>query len=106
MPRRKISAVPVDYDEVPELTAEDMKQFRPAEEVLPPELLAVLPKRKPGERGPGKKGPAKVPISVRVEPELARRIKAAGSKRLTAVLSRAFGSGPTTAKKRTARRAR
>ena len=33
--------------EVRELTREDMKRFRPAAEVLPQELLAVLPKRKP-----------------------------------------------------------
>jgi hypothetical protein len=37
--------------EVRELTREDMKRFRPAAEVLPQELLAVLPKRKPGQRG-------------------------------------------------------
>ena len=103
MARRKLGAVfPDDYDEVPELTAEDMIRFRPAEEVLPAELVAILPKRKPGQRGPGKKGPAKVPISVRVEPELARRIKAAGKTQLFAVLSRAYGSPAP--RKRTAKR--
>jgi len=35
--------------EVRELTKADMKRFRPAADVLPPELLAVLPKRKPGQ---------------------------------------------------------
>jgi len=38
--------------EVRELTREDVKRFRPAAEVLPQALLAVLPKRKPGQRGP------------------------------------------------------
>ena len=40
--------------EVRELTLEDMRAMRPAAEVLPPELLAILPKRKIGQRGPAK----------------------------------------------------
>ena len=38
----------------PEWTREDFKRARPAAEVLPPDLLAVLPKRKRGGRGPQK----------------------------------------------------
>ena len=34
--------------EVGDLTGEDMARFRPAAEALPPELVAVLPNRKPG----------------------------------------------------------
>ena len=50
--------------EVLELTREDLKRFRPAAEVLPQELLAVLPKRKPGQRG-AQKRPKKVPVTIR-----------------------------------------
>ena len=50
--------------EVRELTKEDVKRFRPASEVLPQELLAVLPKRKPGQRG-AQKRPTKEPVTVR-----------------------------------------
>lgn len=41
--------------EVRELTREDIKRFKPAAGVLPRELLAVLPKRKPRqlEQGSG-----------------------------------------------------
>jgi uncharacterized protein (DUF4415 family) len=37
--------------EVRGLTRNDIKKFRPASEVLPQELISVLPKRKPGQRG-------------------------------------------------------
>ena len=50
--------------EVRELTKEDMERFRPASEVLPRELLAVLPKRKQGQRGV-QKMPTKEPVTVR-----------------------------------------
>jgi uncharacterized protein (DUF4415 family) len=50
--------------EVRELTREDMNRFRPATEVLPKELLAVLPKRKPGQRGV-QKMPKKESVTVR-----------------------------------------
>lgn len=37
--------------EVRDLNVEDIKQFKCAAEVLPPELLAVLSKRRTGQRG-------------------------------------------------------
>lgn len=37
--------------EVRSLTRDDIKKFRPAAEVLPKNLLNVLPKRKQGQRG-------------------------------------------------------
>jgi len=37
--------------EVRELTTEEIRAMRPAREVLPPELYAILPKRRPGQRG-------------------------------------------------------
>ena len=45
-----------DYEgEIRELTTEDFKHMRPANEILPKELLAVLPKRvRPSESNPKK----------------------------------------------------
>jgi len=63
--------------EVRELSREDMKHFRPAAEVLPQELLAVLPKRKPGQRG-AQKMPTKEPVIVSGS---SRRSSAAGRSR-------------------------
>lgn len=37
--------------EVRELTCEDIRAMRPAAQVLPPELLSILPKRKPSRKG-------------------------------------------------------
>jgi len=56
--------LPDKSGEVRELTREDMKRFRPADEVLPPQLLAALPKRKPGQRG-AQKRPTKEPVTIR-----------------------------------------
>jgi uncharacterized protein (DUF4415 family) len=63
--------------EVRELTREDIRAMRPAVEVLPPELLAVLPKRKPGQRGP-QRTPVKKKISLRVDAEVLAYYKATG----------------------------
>jgi len=51
--------------------------MRPAAEVLPPELLAILPKRKPGQRGP-QRAPVKKKISLRVDAEVLAHYKATG----------------------------
>lgn len=37
--------------EVRQLNKDDIARMRPARDVLPAELLAVLPKRRPGQRG-------------------------------------------------------
>ena len=63
--------------EVGELTLEDIRAMRPAREVLPPELVAILPKRRPGQRGP-QKSPRKVPVNVRLSPEVVAEFKATG----------------------------
>ena len=63
--------------EVRELTREDMRQFKPAAEVLPPDLLAVLPKRRPGQRGL-QKAPVKVPTTIRFDTDLLAAFKATG----------------------------
>jgi uncharacterized protein (DUF4415 family) len=50
----------------PELTAEEIRAMRPAAEVLPPELVSILPKRKRGERGP-QKTPVKQQVTLRLD---------------------------------------
>jgi uncharacterized protein (DUF4415 family) len=61
--------------EVRELTREDMAALRPAEEVLPQSLAALL--RRPGQRGPGRK-PPKVALSLRLSPEVVAHFRATG----------------------------
>lgn len=65
--------------EVRELTAEDMRLFRPASEVLPPDLLASLValKKQRGERGP-QKSPTKVPTTIRFDADVLAALKASG----------------------------
>ncbi len=55
--------------EVRELTRDDMREMRSSAEVLPPELVAVLPARRPGSRGPQQR-PTKVSVTVRYSPEV------------------------------------
>lgn len=63
--------------EVRELTQSDIEGFRPAHETLPPELVAVLPKRKPGQRGP-QKGPTKDQVTLRLDHDVVEHFKAGG----------------------------
>jgi uncharacterized protein (DUF4415 family) len=68
-----------DDDEVRELTAADMRLFRPAAEVLPPDLLAglIALKKQRGERGP-QKAPTKVPTTIRFDADVLAALKASG----------------------------
>jgi uncharacterized protein (DUF4415 family) len=52
--------------EVRQLTRADIAKMRPARDVLPAELLAVLPKRRPGQRG-SQKTPTKKQITLRLD---------------------------------------
>lgn len=54
--------------EVRPLTLEDIKKFKPAKEVLTEELLSVLPKRKPGQRGK-QIHPKKEQVTLRLDKE-------------------------------------
>lgn len=63
--------------EVRELTREDFRAMRPAAEVLPPELVAILPKRKPGQRG-AQRAPVKMQISLRLDKNVVTSYKATG----------------------------
>ena len=58
--------------EVRELTAADMKRFRPAKEALPKTLLAKL-----NVRGPQKE-PTKERITIRLSPEVVQRFRDTG----------------------------
>ena len=62
---------------VRELTKMDMKTMRPASEILPKELLNVLPHRKVGQRGPQKQ-PTKIAVTLRYSPEVVKYFKATG----------------------------
>lgn len=59
--------------EVREITAEDLKKFRPASEVLPPELLALLPKK----GRPSKEIPKKM-TTVRIDSDVMDWLKSQG----------------------------
>jgi uncharacterized protein (DUF4415 family) len=59
----------------PEWTEEDFRVARPPEEVLPPEILAAFPRTK--IRGP-QKTPRKVPVSLRLSPEVVAHYRATG----------------------------
>jgi uncharacterized protein (DUF4415 family) len=65
----------IDPDgEVRELTAEDMRLFKPAHEVLPPALQKTLGMR---VRGP-QKAPPKVSTTIRLSPEVVEAFRAGG----------------------------
>jgi uncharacterized protein (DUF4415 family) len=59
--------------EVRELTKDDFKHFKPGAEVLPNELVKVLPKRgRPISDSPKK------PVQIRLSPEIVSAFKATG----------------------------
>ena len=65
----------IDKDgEIRELTEEDFERFKPIAEVNP-SLLAKI--KGVGERGP-QKLPTKVPINIRVSPEVAEYFRSSG----------------------------
>ena len=66
----------IDADgEVRELSAADMRKFKPATEVLPLELQKTLGI---GSRGP-QKAPTKVAVTVRYSPDVLAAFKATGA---------------------------
>ena len=66
----------IDKDgEVRELTSDELLRFRPMSEVNP--ALFEKIKKSVGERGP-QKSPTKVPISIRVSPEVVEYFRAEG----------------------------
>lgn len=63
--------------QVRELTRKDIHAMRPANEVLPADLLDILPKRKVGQRGPQKR-PTKISVTLRYSREVMQFFKATG----------------------------
>jgi uncharacterized protein (DUF4415 family) len=65
--------------EVRELTDADFAEMRPAYEVLPSELVALMRehRRRQGERGP-QKAPTKKLVSIRLDQDVLERAKADG----------------------------
>ena len=61
--------------EVRELTAADLRRFKPATEVLPPELLKVIGIK---PRGP-QKAPTKQATTIRLSPDVMAAFKATGA---------------------------
>ncbi|MEG3083082.1 BrnA antitoxin family protein [Sphingomonas sp. PB2P12] len=64
---------PADYDENPEWTGEDFARARPASEVLPPDVAAVLVRR----RGP-QSAPTKKVVTLRLDPDVLDKFRATG----------------------------
>lgn len=63
--------------QVRELTRKDIRGMRSAREVLPGDLLEVLPKRKVGQRG-RQKTPTKISVTLRYSPEVVNYFKETG----------------------------
>lgn len=74
MNKRKTSKT---IDDAPELDAKWFARAKSAKDVLPRELVAALPKRRPGQRGPGR-APVKVPTTIRVDADVLAGLKASG----------------------------
>lgn len=71
----------IDGDgEVRELTTADLRHFKPAAEVLDPELYAELLKmnRRAGVRG-AQRAPTKIATTIRLSPEVMDAFKATGA---------------------------
>lgn len=77
--RREVKRRPfTDADgEIRHLTRAEIANMRPAHEVLPPDLLAVLPKRKPGQRGP-QRTPTKRQVTLRLDAQVVDHYRATG----------------------------
>jgi uncharacterized protein (DUF4415 family) len=69
-----------DGGEVRELTAADLRHFKPAAEVLDPELYAGLLEmnRRAGVRG-AQRTPTKIATTIRLSPEVMDAFKATGA---------------------------
>lgn len=63
--------------EVRELGTADIRAMKSATAVLPADLLDLIPKRKPGQRG-RQKAPTKQQITVRLDRDVVERFRATG----------------------------
>ena len=67
-----------DWDSVdsPPLTDEQLARMRPAKQILPEDVYNALVRRR-GQRGPQKE-PVKVPVKLRLDPDVLASYKATG----------------------------
>lgn len=56
----------------------EMRRFRPAFEVLPPELVEIIKNRKVGERGP-QIAPVKQQVTLRLDADVLNTFRATGA---------------------------
>jgi uncharacterized protein (DUF4415 family) len=64
--------------EIREITMAEMRRFRPAFEVLPPELVEIIKNRKVGERGP-QIAPVKQQVTLRIDADVLNTFRATGA---------------------------
>lgn len=64
--------------EIRELTMAEMRRFRPAFEVLSPELVEIIKNRKVGERGP-QIAPVKQQVTLRLDRDVLDTFRATGA---------------------------
>ena len=64
--------------EIREITMAEMRRFRPAFEVLPPELVEIIKNRKVGQRGP-QVAPVKQQVTLRLDRDVLETFRATGA---------------------------
>ncbi|MBI3418965.1 MAG: BrnA antitoxin family protein [Proteobacteria bacterium] len=77
MKKKKLKPLTNKAGEIRELTRKDIRGFKPAAEVLPPRLVAMLPKRRPGQRGP-QRTPTKEQVTLRLDADVLSFFKSFG----------------------------
>ena len=73
---KKVNPEMVDIEN-PEWKPEDFRHARSAAEVLPPELVAILPARRRCQRGP-QRSPVKKQVTLRIDDNVLKFFKAKG----------------------------
>lgn len=82
--------------EVRQLTRADIREFRPAKEVVPPELYALMQSRKRGQRGK-QKAPTKEQVTLRLDSSVLQYFRMTGDGwqvRINDVLKAIAATGP------------
>jgi uncharacterized protein (DUF4415 family) len=64
--------------EIRSLTMAEMRRFRPAFEVLPPDLVEIIKNRKVGQRGP-QLAPVKQQVTLRLDQDVLETFRATGA---------------------------
>lgn len=77
MKKRRQRSLITKSGEMREPTLKEMRLFRPIHEVMSPEFIAMLPKRKVGQRGPQKQ-PKKILLTSRYSEDVIQYFKSTG----------------------------